>query len=121
MKTTDQTSDRITTNTKSPVARWYRVRPVLRWTLSLSVAAWVGLVAPGAVRGIGSQGMIEGAARIVAQQGSLVLNVLAAASVAAVIVKGARTPGEFRKLRRKLARSLRVTQRLIPGSRTARA
>ena len=117
MKTTGQTSDRITTNTKSPAARWYRVRPVLRWTLSLSVAAWVGLVAPGVVRGFGSQNLLEAMARLVGQQGSLVLNVLAAASVAAVIVKGARSPGEMRKLRRRLVRSLR----LMPGSRTARA
>lgn len=117
MKTTDQTSDRITPITKSPVARWYRVRPVLRWMLSLSVAAWVALVAPGVVRGFGSQDLLEGAFRNVTQHGSLVLNVLAAASVAAVIVKGARTPGEFRKLRRKLVRSLR----LMPGSRIARA
>lgn len=117
MKTTDQTSDRTTTITKSPDVRWYRVRPIFRWTLLLSVAVWVALVAPGVVRSFGSPYLLEGAFRNVTQHGSLVLNILAAASIAAVIVKGARAPGELLKLRRKLVRSLR----LAPGSRTARA
>ena len=107
MKTTDRTSARINTTT-APAARWYRALPVLAAVLALGAAAWLGL---------GSFG-IDGFVEAFTKHASPVLNTLAALSVAAVIAEGVRTsPG----LRRKLARSLRVTQRLQPGSRTARA
>ena len=122
MKTTDQTSDRITV--PSPAPRWFRVRPALRWTLALSVAAWLGLVSESVVRFVASQEFLEATARVATQNASVVLDVLALASVAAVFVERARTTGGLRKVRRRLARSvrtLRLTQRLVPGSRTARA
>ncbi len=122
MKTTDQTSDRITV--PSPTPRWFRVRPALRWTLALSVAAWLGLVSESVVRFVASQEFLEATARVATQNASVVLDVLALASVAAVFVERARTTGGLRKVRRRLARSvrtLRLTQRLVPGSRTARA
>ena len=119
MKTTDQTPDRITT--KSPAPRWYRVRPALRWPLALSVAAWLGVISDGVVHLVGNQEFIETVARIAAQNTSAVLNVLAVTSVAAVFVERARTTGGLRKMRRRLVRSVRVTQRLIHSSRTARA
>ena len=119
MKTTDQTSARITT--KPLDTRWYRVRPALRWTLALSVTAWLGLISEGVMRLVGNQDFLETVARVAAQNASVVLDVLAVASVAAVCVERARTTGGLRKLRRRLVRSMRVTQRLMPGSRTARA
>ena len=119
MKTTDQTSDRITT--KPPAPRWYRVRPALRWTLALSVTAWLGLLGADAMRSFARGDFLETAARLVAQDASAVLNVLALVSVAAVCVERARTTGGLRKMRRKLARSMRVTQRFHSGSRHARA
>ena len=122
MKTTDHTSDRITV--PSPTPRWFRVRPALRWTLALSVAAWLGLVSESVVRFVASQEFLEATARVATQNASVVLDVLALASVAAVFVERARTTGGLRKVRRRLARSvrtLRLTQRLVPGSRTARA
>ncbi len=107
MKTTDHTSARINAP-KSPTARWYRVLSVLTAVLALGAAAWLAL---------GNFGL-EGFVEAFTKHASPVLNVLAALSVAAVIAEGVRTsPG----LRRKQARSLRVTQRLQPGSRTARA
>ena len=114
MKTTDQTSDRITA-TPSPDTRWYRVRPALRWTLAVGVGAWLGLLGTGTMRGIGSPEFLTTAA----PDASSALTVLAAASVAAVLVEGLRISGRLHKLRRKLGRSMRVTQRLVLGSRTA--
>ena len=120
MKTTDHTSAGINV-TKSPDARWYRVRPALLWTLALGATVWLGLACSAALRGLGSEEVLETGARLAAEYGSPVLNVLAVLSVASVIAQGVRTPDQYRELRRKLARSMRVTQRLQPGSRTARA
>ena len=119
MKTTDQTSDRITA-TQPLDTRWYRVRPALRWTLAASIAAWLGVASEGVVRFVESQDFLETAPQLVAQNASPVLNVLALVSVAAVFVERARTTGGLRKVRRRLVRSMRVTQRLIHSSRTAR-
>ena len=120
MKTTDQTSEPVTL-TKSSGPRWYRVRPAFLATFALSVAAWLGLLGYGILRGSGSADFLETAARLFAQHGSLALDVLAAASVVAVVVEDARTTRRLARLRRKLARSMRITQRLGAGSRTARA
>ena len=120
MKTTDNTSAR-NNLTKTPPARWYRARPALLSMLALSVTAWVGLASYAVRPGLGREEVMETATRFAMQYGSPVLNVLAALSVAAVIVQGKRTPKQYRRLRRKLARSMRVTQRLMPGARPARA
>ena len=119
MKTTDQTSARITA--KSPAPRWYRVRPALRWTLALSVAVWLGVIGEGVARLVGSGEFLDTVARVASQHGSAVLDVLAVVSVGAVFVERARTTGGLRKTRRRLMRSMGVTQRLIHSSRTARA
>ena len=100
MKTTDQASDRIIV-TNSPNTRWYRVRPALGWTLAGCAAAWLGLCGEVALRGFASLDLRETAARILALNASSVLNVLAAAAVAAVIVESARTSGGRRKRPRK--------------------
>ena len=115
MKTTDQTSARITT--KSPAPRWYRVRPALGWTLALSVAAWLGVIGEGVAHLLGNQEFLDTVARVASQNASAVLNVLAVGSVAAVFVERARTTGGLSKMRRRLVRSMRVAH----GSRTARA
>ena len=119
MKTTDQTSERSTV--PSPAPRWSRVRPALRWTLAASVTAWLGVVGAVALPSLASGEFLESAEQQIAQDASPVLNVLALVSVAAVCVERARTTGGLRKARRKLVRSMRVTQRLIHSSRTARA
>ena len=117
MKTTDRKSDRI----NDTAARWYRVRPALRWTLALSVTVWLGVLSFAAARGLGSPESVEAAVRLLAQNASAILNLLAAAAVAAVVVEGVRTSSRMRKVRRKLRRSVRLTQRLILGPHAARA
>ena len=119
MKTTDQTSARSTASTPAP--HWSRVRPALRWTLVLSVAAWLGLISEDVLRLVRNQDFLENLARFATQDASAILTTLAAVSVAAVFVERARTTGSLRKLRQRLARSWRVTQRLGDSSRTARA
>ncbi len=120
MKTTDHTSAR-NNLTKTPPARWYRVRPALRRTLALAVTVWAGVVSYAVLPTFGREGVMESATRFALQYGSPVLTVLAALSVAAVVVQGRRTPDQYRQLRRKVARSMRVTQRLLPGTRMAGA
>ena len=120
MKTTDQASDRIIV-TKSSSPRWYRVRPVFLKTFALSVATWLGVLGYGVLRGVGSADLLATAARILARNGSFALDALALASVVAVIVVDARTTRCLAGLRRRLARSMRITQRLVPGARPARA
>ena len=116
MKTTDHTSARINI-TKAPDTRWYRVRPALFWTLASSLAAWLGVIGYEAARGVRSGELLESSARFIGQNGSIALDVLAAAAVVAVVAEGVRTSHRLCNLRRKLMRSLRVTH----GSRTARA
>ena len=116
MKTTDQTSERIIV-TKSPDSRWYRVRPAFRLPLALCMVAWVGLLSNATARFIASREFFESAAQFFSRNGSATLDLLAVLSVAAVFVERARTTGGLRKLRRKLARSMRVAQ----SSHTARA
>ena len=120
MKTTDQSSDRVAL-AKSSAPRWYRVRPVFLKTFALSVATWLGLLGYGVLRGVGSADLLETAARILARNGSIALDGLALASVVAVIVVDARTTRRLAGLGRKLARSMRIAQRLGSDSRTARA
>ena len=116
MKTTDHTSARSSVTT-APPARWYRVRPALLWTLALGATVQAGLAGYALALGLGREEIMETASRLALHYGSPVLNALAVLSVAAVIVQDVRTSRRLPKL----VRSLRVTQRLVPGSRTARA
>ena len=116
MKATDHTSPRCNLTTPPP-ARWYRVRPALLWTLALGVTVQAGLAGYALALGLRREELMETATRLALQYGSPVLTVLAVLSVAAVIVQDVRTTRRLPKL----VRSLRITQRLQPGSRTARA
>ena len=116
MKTTDCTSARLNI-TQTPPAHWSRLRPALRYTFAAGAAALLTLISYAVLPMVESGEFMETATRCALQYGSPVLNVLAVLSVTAVIVQDARTSRRLPKL----MRSRRVTQRLQPRSRTARA
>ena len=102
--------------------RWYQVNPVLTLTLLGSALGWVALLGWQETRGVVLARQIPALNAWLALYGQTLLTVLAAAAVFAALVEGARTVHRLRKLRRKfVTRSLRLTQRLTPGHRSARA
>ena len=110
-----------------PPSKWYRVRPALGWGLALGLSALLALCIHPATRDIFAQQLpglarwIEDHSAALLSRGPLALNALAFAAVTAVAVAGLRTSRRVRRLRRKMARTFRFTQRLLPGSRAARA
>lgn len=102
--------------------RWYQVNPILSSTLLVCLLGWVALLAWEETRGVVLSRQIPALNAWLALHGQTLLNLLAGAAVFAALVEGARSIHRLRKLRRKfVTRSLRLTQRLSPGYRSARA
>ncbi len=111
-----------------PQTKWYRVRPAISWTFALGVAVWLGLLVQPETRDVVLAQHLPTLARWVElyqsallKYGPLLLNVLALLSVIVLLTAALRTLRLLRPLRLKIERSLRFTQRLQPGSSTARA
>jgi hypothetical protein len=118
MKTTDRASDRVTSS-QPPRNRWFRVRPSLAWTLGLMVAAWLALFAYQAARDSFLRQQLAELAQWASLNGSALLNALAVLSVIAALAETIRSSRRLTKVRRTLIRSMKVTQRLVLGSRAA--
>ena len=101
--------------------RWYQVNPVLTLFLLGSVLGWVALLGWQETRGIVLSRQIPAFNAWLTLHGQTLLTLVAVAAVFAALVEGARSIHRLRKLRRKfVTRSLRFTQRLAPGHRSAR-